>query len=252
VTSRVVGITSAVLIHAAILLFGGIFFLHSGSGDPKKMKIDSVELLTAPEEERKKDKQKPEAEEQAAKKEEEKEKAEEIRAPDEAPDMKELAKLDAAAAAPALDAMSLSALEDALNPSDTSSGDGGFVSGSVDFSSGGRIGGTGRAAEDEALGEGGAFAIAELDQKPRPILQPAPQYPWELRQRKVEGTVSVLFIVDETGRVVNPRIETSPNPGLDRPVLEAVRQWKFEAAVRGGKKVSARMRVPIRFSASQS
>ena len=106
--------------------------------------------------------------------------------------------------------------------------------------------------EGEDEGAGGAFAIADLDQKPRPILQPAPQYPYELRQKKIEGTVSVLFIVDETGRVVNPKIETSPNPGFERPVLEALRQWRFEAAVRGGKKVAARMRIPIRFSASQS
>ena len=51
------------------------------------------------------------------------------------------------------------------------------------------------------------------------------------------------------GAVVDPKIETSPNPGFERPVLEAVRQWKFDPAVRGGKKVAARMRVPLRFSA---
>src|SRR5262245_56657163 len=129
------------------------------------------------------------------------------------------------------------------------SGDAGFFQESVDFASGGRIGGTGRAGDADDGGEGGAFSIAELDQKPRAILQTAPQYTYELRQKKIEGTVSVLFIVDETGRVVNPRIETSPNPGFERAVLEAVRQWKFEAAVRGGKKVAARMRVPLRFSA---
>jgi protein TonB len=240
------GIAAAVVIHGAILLFGGIFFMHSESEDPKKVKIENIELVQTQDDAKKKEKEKKAADEEA-KKEEEKQK-EEIKEAESVPDLKELEKLDAAAA-PGLDAMSLSALEDALNPSDLASGEGGFLQNSVDFASGGRIGGTGRASGAEEGGEGGAFAIAELDQKPRPILQTAPQYPYELRQKKIEGTVSVLFIVDETGRVVNPKIETSPNPGFERPVLEAVRQWKFEAAVRGGKKVAARMRVPLRFSA---
>lgn len=241
------GLAAAVLLHVAILLFGGIFFLRSGSEDAGKKKIEDVELLQTQDESRKKDK-KP-ADEEAKKEEAQDEKADEIKQADDAPDLKELANLDAAAAAPALDAMSLSALEDALNPSSSDSGEGAFFQNSADFASGGRIGGTGRTSDQQGEEEGGAFAIAELDQKPRAILQTAPQYPWELRQKKIEGTVSVLFIVDETGRVVNPKIETSPNPGFERPVLEAVRQWKFEAAVRGGKKVSARMRVPLRFSA---
>lgn len=247
-TSRVIGITAAILVHAAILLFGGIFFMKSGSEEAKKTKIENVELVQM-DDEKKKEKDKKPAEEDVKKEEEKEEKAEEIKETQQVPDLQEIAKLDAAAAAPALDAMSLSALEDALNPSDVASGEGGFFQNSVDFSSGGRIGGTGRAVDQGGEGEGGAFAIAELDQRPRAILQAAPQYPYELRQKKIEGTVSVLFIVDETGRVVNPQIETSPNPGFERPVLEAVRQWKFEAAVRGGKKVAARMRVPVRFSA---
>jgi TonB family protein len=243
-----VGIAAAVLVHAVILLFGGILFLHSGSDDPKKTKVENVELIQT-DDAKKKEKEKKQAEEEAKKEESKDEKPEEIKEDEQVPDLQELAKLDAAAAAPALDAMSLSALEDALSGADMASGDGGFFQNSVDFSSGGRIGGTGKGTEVDEGGEGGAFAIAELDQRPRAILQTAPQYPYELRQKKIEGTVSVLFIVDETGRVVNPRIETSPNPGFERPVLEAVRQWRFEAAVRGGKKVAARMRVPLRFSA---
>ena len=38
--------------------------------------------------------------------------------------------------------------------------------------------------------------------------------------------------------------------GCERPALEAVRQWKFEPAVRGGEKVASKMRIPIRFALS--
>jgi protein TonB len=53
--------------------------------------------------------------------------------------------------------------------------------------------------------------------------------------------------VDETGRVVNPRVEKASYPEFEKPALEAVRQWKFEPAIKGGKRVSCRMRVPFRF-----
>ena len=52
---------------------------------------------------------------------------------------------------------------------------------------------------------------------------------------------------DETGRVVNPRVEKASYPEFEKPALEAVRQWKFEPAIKGGKRVSCRMRVPFRF-----
>src|SRR6185503_3667659 len=163
---------AAVVIHAAILLFGGIFFMHSDE-DPKKTKIENVELIQTQDEARKKDKEKKPAEEEA-KKEEEKAEKEEIKDHEDVPDLKELEKLDAAAAAPALDAMSLSALESALNPGEMSGADG-FLQSSVDFASGGRIGGTGRGAAGDEGADGGAFTIAELDQKPRAIVQTAPQ-----------------------------------------------------------------------------
>ncbi|MCU0224718.1 MAG: energy transducer TonB [Acidobacteria bacterium] len=60
----------------------------------------------------------------------------------------------------------------------------------------------------------------------------------------------MLFIVDKDGRVVNPKVEKSDHPAFERPALDAVRQWKFEPAVRGGEKVASKMRIPIRFSIS--
>jgi protein TonB len=47
--------------------------------------------------------------------------------------------------------------------------------------------------------------------------------------------------------VVNPRVEKSSHPEFEAPAVEALRQWKFEPAIKAGKRVSCRMRVPIRF-----
>jgi protein TonB len=146
-----------------------------------------------------------------------------------------------------LEALSLGALENALDPS---AGGESFGSG-ISLASGGRIGGTG------ALGSAGGqlenaadaiFDIGALDQKPRLIEQSPPVYPAELRQRKIQGTVYVTFVVDRDGRVLDPTVETSPHEGFQAPALQAVRRWRFEPAVLRGEKVRSKMRIPIRFS----
>ncbi len=70
-----------------------------------------------------------------------------------------------------------------------------------------------------------------------------------MRRKRVDGLVVVLFVVDSAGRVVNPSVEESTDPAFEKAALDAVRQWRFEPAVRNGSKVHCRMRVPIRFSA---
>jgi len=148
--------------------------------------------------------------------------------------------------APALAPMSLSDLESALAPG----GGGGMFGGGGGFQSG-RIGGKG--------GPGGtgtdmdqAFSMADLDQKPRAIYQPAPTYPASLRSRKIDGVVTVLFVVDSNGRVTNAKVEKSSDPAFDKPALDAVRKWKFDPAMKEGRKVSAKMRAPIRFDTKAS
>jgi TonB family protein len=235
----------ALLFHAGLLTFGGLLF--SRPGDGRRVRED-VELVAdfAPEDEKKSESKDAEKKAEAALDATEEARdtlREEIEA---IPDLKDLAALESPVAAPALAAMSLSALESALGAGP--SGGGEFGSG-FSLSSGGRIGGVGVAGD----GDGGLddiLSVAELDQRPRPILQAAPQYPLELRKNKVEGTVQVVFYVDKDGRVLNPQVERSSHPAFERPALEAVRQWRFEAGTRSGHRVNFKMRVPISFHVS--
>jgi protein TonB len=94
------------------------------------------------------------------------------------------------------------------------------------------------------------FRMADLDQKPRIIHQPSPQLTPQMRKR-TPGTVYVIFIVDEKGRVVQPKVQRSSDPIFDRPSLAAVKRWKFEPGKRAGKPVRFRMRVPISFPKTQ-
>lgn len=91
----------------------------------------------------------------------------------------------------------------------------------------------------------GIRSVSELDREPRAIHRPAPVLTPETRRLK--GTVTVLFVIDEEGRVESPKVESSTDPALDRPALDAVAKWKFEPGERNGEPVKVRMRVPIQF-----
>jgi protein TonB len=137
--------------------------------------------------------------------------------------------------APPLD---LDQLELALNP--------GFGEGlGGDFAV--RLFTTGEKSEEEA---DAIFSMAELDQLPRVVYQPPPDYPAELRRKKIDGTVYVLFVVDQSGRVNNPVVQESTHQAFDRPALRAVKRWRFEPGKRNGAPVRFKMRVPITFMSS--
>lgn len=229
----ILAVVGAIVVHGMVLLFGGIIFLGEETHASKR----DVELVS---EEVQKDK------EEAVKEEEKQEVKQETEAP---PDPNQSIKSvdvpsQSSDDAPALDAASLSAIEAALNGGGVAGGD--FGAGAASLATGGRIGGTGKGGGEEQASEE-AFSMSEIDQRPRPIQQVAGTFPQEMRSKSVEGVVTLIFIVDETGRVVNPRVEKSSHPAFEAPALEALRQWKFEPAVKSGKRVSCRMRVPMRF-----
>lgn len=121
---------------------------------------------------------------------------------------------------------------------------------------------------DVAVGSGGAMAmgfgsmgagdgtgldvfdIAELERRPEAIAQVAPVYPAELRRARVEGAVTLVFLVDEEGRVQDPRAESASHPEFERPALEAVRKWRFRPGMKDGEAVKTYLRLPMRFRVS--
>jgi periplasmic protein TonB len=240
VVGIVLGVVGAATVHGAVLAFGGILLPGAKENESS---LQEVELMS--EDEAAADDKKEEEEPKPEVESEEELETEEEEAPDAAEIIRSL-DLDPLNSAPALEEASLSQIEDALRGN--APGGDEFAT-ALGFASGGRIGGTGKAgALEESLD--GAFSMAEIDQKPRPIFQAAPLYPADMRGKKLEGLVTVVFIVDASGKVTNPRVEKSSHPSFERPALEAVRQWKFEPAVKGGQRVGCKMRVPIRFQPS--
>jgi TonB family protein len=240
--STLLGIVVELLLHGLFILFGGVIFGTAGENVAKAYEVELVSDVDAgPAKE-------DENEEKSA--ETKVEEPEELEAEEEpAPDSTEILRnleLSAAAAAPALDAASLSAIEQALSGAAAAAGD---FADAVSFTSGGRIGGMAKpGAVDEKLEN--AFTMAEIDQKPRAVYQAQPMFPAEMRGKKVEGVVSLIFVVDATGKVQSPKVEKSSHPAFEKPALDAIRQWKFEPGLKGGQRVECKMRVPMRFQPS--
>lgn len=72
------------------------------------------------------------------------------------------------------------------------------------------------------------------------IRQPVePRFPKSLSRSAMEGKVSLEVVIDPSGRARRPRIlDAGLVPTMAFPVLDALRQWQFEAARRGGEPVA--------------
>ncbi|MGY1457483.1 MULTISPECIES: energy transducer TonB [unclassified Luteimonas] len=91
-------------------------------------------------------------------------------------------------------------------------------------------------------------ATAAPDSEPELTNRVQPEYPATAYRERAEGTVLVGILVNANGRPVEVEVvRRSGNRELDRAAVDAVRQWTFQPAMRDGKKVEARVEVPVTF-----
>ena len=103
----------------------------------------------------------------------------------------------------------------------------------------------GREARDRARP---APATAAPDREATPLTRIEPDYPVEAYRRREEGTVLVGATVGADGRPADVAVvRRSGSRELDQAAVDAVRQWHFEPAVRGGREVAAEVQVPVTF-----
>ena len=119
----------------------------------------------------------------------------------------------------------------------------------VAIGSGGALAGFGeirRSTAAETVQEE-TFDVSELEKRPEAVSQVAPAYPAELRKAKIEGVVTLVFVLGEDGRVEDPRVENSSRPEFEKPALEAIRKWRFRPGEKDGQAVRTYVRIPMRF-----
>ncbi len=95
------------------------------------------------------------------------------------------------------------------------------------------------------------YTSASLDAVPQARVQTPPSYPYALKSAGISGDVLVEFVVDEQGRVRDPRILRSSHPEFEAPSLSAVAKWRFEPGLRKNVPVRFLMRVPLSFNLEQ-
>jgi len=84
-----------------------------------------------------------------------------------------------------------------------------------------------------------AFDVSDLEKKPEAVSQVSPAYPAELRKAKIDGSVTLVFVLGEDGHVEEPRVENSSRP-----------EWRFKPGIKGGQPVRTYVRIPMRFRVS--
>lgn len=87
-----------------------------------------------------------------------------------------------------------------------------------------------------------AIHAADWDEQPSVKKSVAPDNPG-----KVTGMVMATLNIDEKGFVVSAEISKSTDASLDPQVLDAVKQWRFNPAKKGGSAIACKINVPFKF-----
>lgn len=96
-----------------------------------------------------------------------------------------------------------------------------------------------------------SFNLEGLTSAPEPLdtaRNRRPNYPDASRRRGEQGVVRVELLIDGEGRVTNVRVvESSGFTALDNAAVEAVRDWRFRPARRGGVPVAGNITTSVHF-----
>jgi protein TonB len=103
--------------------------------------------------------------------------------------------------------------------------------------------GPGTPAPEDALGGGGGEAF---DTAPTVLRAVQPVYPELAREEGETGTVILEVLVGADGLPGDVKVVRS-QPSFDAAAVEAVRQFVFAPATRGGEPIATTIRIPIDF-----
>src|SRR5690242_1616581 len=107
----------------------------------------------------------------------------------------------------------------------------------------------GKEAGEAKPEEHGPYMEFQVEKPVEKIGGEAPEYPSQLKDNGVEGSVIAQFVVNESGRYEpgTLKILSSSNPAFSAAVKEALPRMKFSAAQIGGKKVQQLVQMPFQF-----
>ena len=94
---------------------------------------------------------------------------------------------------------------------------------------------------------GGVYKVGGGISAPTPVNTPDPEYTEEARNAKAQGTCVLWLIVDDQGNPRDIRVVRGLGYGLDAKAIAAVKQWKFQPAMKDGHAVNVQISVEVGF-----
>lgn len=133
------------------------------------------------------------------------------------------------------------------------SGNGGGVGSSLGGGIAASSGGGGSVGSLKAVGVGpgygggiggGVYRVGGGVSAPRAVYSPAPKCP----QTACQGSVVLWVMVGPEGKVHDAKIARAAGGGLDAAALNAVRQWKFQPAMKEGRPITSEINLQVAFN----
>jgi len=94
---------------------------------------------------------------------------------------------------------------------------------------------------------GGIFKVGGGISAPKALATPDPEYTEEARNAKTQGTCVLWMIVDQQGHPKDIKVIRGLGFGLDARAIEAVKQWRFQPAMKDGQPVNVQINVEVAF-----
>jgi TonB family protein len=83
---------------------------------------------------------------------------------------------------------------------------------------------------------------------PKCVHCPSPNFSDEAKDRRAQGTVLIVAIIDESGRARDIRVARGLPYGLTQQAVQAVQKWTFQSAIApDGKRVAVRQVIEVSF-----
>ncbi|HEX9111783.1 MAG TPA: energy transducer TonB [Terriglobales bacterium] len=93
----------------------------------------------------------------------------------------------------------------------------------------------------------GPYRVGGGVSAPHAIYDPEPEYSEEARKAKYQGVVVLQVVIGADGRPRDIRVARTLGMGLDQKAIDAVRQWRFEPALRERQPVAVVVNIEVNF-----
>jgi periplasmic protein TonB len=97
------------------------------------------------------------------------------------------------------------------------------------------------------VGPGSGNGLGGAVTPPRPIYDPEPEYSDEARLAKFQGDVLLWVVVGPDGLAKDIRVQRSLGMGLDEKAVAAVKNWRFQPALKDGQPVTVQVSIEVNF-----